>query len=232
MEPNTRAYLQHCGLFDGLEDAALDEVRRAASQVARQAGEFYFHQGEPAEVICLLLAGRVKLVQLSLDGQQVLMRMAAAGTLIGLISATPSSTYPVSAEAVEDCQALRWSAGAFAALAQRYPRITQNAMQMMAKYLQEYQDRLREMATERVERRLARGLLRLAHQVGQKTASGIEIAMTITRQDLAEMSGTTLFTASRILSEWERRGLIEAGREKVVILRPHDLARVAEDLKD
>ena len=101
-------------------------------------------------------------------------------------------------------------------------------MQLMTGYIQEMQARYRELATEKVERRIARTLLRLTAQMGVKLADGgIELAFT--RQDLAEMSGTTLFTISRVLSEWEKHGLVESGRERVVIRSPHGLVQIAEE---
>jgi len=101
-------------------------------------------------------------------------------------------------------------------------------MKLMTGYIQEMQQRYRELATEKVEQRLARTLLRLTAQMGVKQADG-GIELTFTRQDLAEMSGTTLFSASRVLSEWEKRGLVESGRERVVIRKPHELVKIAEE---
>jgi len=113
-------------------------------------------------------------------------------------------------------------------LMQTRPYLSVDLMKLMTTYIQEMQERYRELATEKVERRIARVLLRLAAQMGVKIDSGIEL--TFTRQDLAEMSGTTLYTVSRVLSEWERQGLVEAGRERVVIRNPHGVVRIAEEL--
>ncbi len=105
-----------------------------------------------------------------------------------------------------------------------------NALRFLAGRLHELQDRYRELATERVERRVARAVLRLARQAGRKTDAGILIDLPLSRQDLAEMTGTTLYTVSRILSSWESAGLVEVGRERVVIKRGHGLVSIAEDL--
>jgi CRP-like cAMP-binding protein len=93
------------------------------------------------------------------------------------------------------------------------------------------QERYRELATEKVERRIARSILRLTAQLGLKNADG-NIELALTRQDLAEMSGTTIFTASRVLAEWERNGLVETGRERVVLCKPHSLVQIAEELDE
>jgi CRP-like cAMP-binding protein len=111
---------------------------------------------------------------------------------------------------------------------QTRPYLSFDLMKLMTTYIQEMQERYRELATEKVERRIARALLRLAAQMGAKIEGGIELSFT--RQDLAEMSGTTLYTVSRVLSDWERQGLVEAGRERVVIRNPHGMVSIAEEL--
>jgi CRP-like cAMP-binding protein len=109
------------------------------------------------------------------------------------------------------------------------PYLSFDLMRLMTGYIQEMQERYRELATEKVERRIARALLRLTAQMGVKTRDG-DIELAFTRQDLAEMSGTTLYTVSRVLSEWEKRGVVESGRERVVIRNPHGLVQIAEEL--
>ena len=103
-------------------------------------------------------------------------------------------------------------------------------MDLMTGYIQEMQERYHELATERVQQRIARVLLRLAAQSGRKMESGVLIDLSFSRQDLAEMTGTTLFSVSRILNQWETQGLVKVGREKVVVVFPHGLVRIAEDL--
>ncbi len=110
----------------------------------------------------------------------------------------------------------------------RYPTFAFNAIQMMAAHTQEFQERFRQMATERVERRLAQTLIRLASQSGRKVPEGILIDLPLTRQDLGEMTGTTLYTVSRLLTQWENQGLIIADRERIVIRFAHGLVSIAE----
>ena len=89
-------------------------------------------------------------------------------------------------------------------------------MEAVAGRAQEFQSRLREVATERVPQRLAHMLLRLARQAGRPVANGTLIDFPLTRQDLAEMIGTTLYTVSRLLTEWSERGIVEIGRGQAV----------------
>ena len=90
------------------------------------------------------------------------------------------------------------------------------------------QNRVVEMSTEQVERRVARALLRLVNQTGRKTREGILIDFPISRQDIAEMTGTTLHTVSRLLSAWEASGIVRSGRQKVTVVEPHRLFLLAE----
>jgi hypothetical protein len=94
---------------------------------------------------------------------------------------------------------------------------------MVGARLQEAHTRVIEMSTEEVERRVARTLLRLANQAGRKVDRGIEIDFPISRQNIAEMTGTTLHTVSRILSAWEQAGIVESGRQRVTLRDAHRL---------
>ena len=101
-------------------------------------------------------------------------------------------------------------------------------MQTIGQRLQEAHTRIREMATEEVERRVAHAVLRLIRQAGKPEGTGIRIDFPITRQDIAEMTGTTLHTVSRILSAWEAKGLVEGGRQKLLVRDAHRLQLLAE----
>lgn len=217
-------------LFSGLAAKELAEMAAAAHYKQVLAGEFFFLQGDLSERIFLLGQGRLKLSQSTPDGQQLLLQVIEPGTLFGAVAMTQTKTYPVSAEAVDESRAAYWGKAEMMGFVQRFPRLALNAVQLMAEQVQALQARYREMVTERVERRLARTVLRLAAQSGRKVEDGVLIDLPLTRQDLAEMTGTTLYTVSRTLSQWEAQGLVAAGRERVVIRFPHGLVRIAEDL--
>ena len=205
-------------------------MRSAARLKHHQPGGVFFMQGDPADAVYSIETGRVRLSQVTAEGQQILLRVIGPGTVFGAIALARVDTYPVTAEAAEECTALVWPSSVLMGLVEQMPKLALNAIQLMAGHVQEFQDRFREMATQRVERRLARTLLRLASQTGRKTDEGVLIDLALTRQDLAEMTGTTLYTVSRILSQWETQGLVRSGRELVVIRYPHGLVKIAEDL--
>lgn len=222
--------LQQIPFFKDLPEKALSALISEAHQQTLEEGAFAFFQDDSAERIYVLMEGRLKLTQFAPDGQQVIMRVATPWMLIAAISMVSGAVYPVTAQAAENCRLMYWSQAEMLALIERFPRMALNAMRVLAGHVREFQDRYRELATERVERRLARTIIRLASQVGRKTDEGVLLDLPLTRQDLAEMTGTTLYTVSRILSSWESQGLVLAGRERVVIRFPHGLVRIAEDL--
>jgi CRP/FNR family transcriptional regulator, nitrogen oxide reductase regulator len=219
-------------LFLGLSAPDLAIILSQARELSFDDDSFVFYQDDPAERIFVLKSGRIKLYQIADDGQQVLMRVMTPGMLFAAISLVEGAVYPVSAEAAQPSKVLYWSQDTMLKLIERFPPMAINALKILAGHVREFQNRYRELATERVERRLARTVLRLVSQTGRKTEEGVLLDLPLTRQDLAEMTGTTLFTVSRILSQWESQGLVLASRERLVVRFPHGLVRIAEDLPD
>lgn len=215
-------------LFEGLAQSEIEKVLEQASQLRLEADAYFFHQGNHAKRIYILLSGQVKVIQLTAEGQQVVMRMVNPIELFGCIAALTGGEYPASAQATKECLALSLHQDDIHRMMSIYPRMAINAFQIMVKRTHELQDRYRELATETVERRLAHALLRLMEQSGVESDGVIRLDMPLSRQDLAEMIGSTLYTVSRILSGWESRGLVEAGREKIAIVRPQSLSLIAE----
>lgn len=216
--------------FQGLQPTELREVHRAAHFRRVERDTFFYHQGDPAIRFYILLTGQVKLTEVTADGQQLLVRFVSPGEALGIIAALENTFYPLSAQAVDDCLALAWDSQSLERLMERYPRIAINGLRLVSQRWHELEERYRELATEKVERRVAQTLLRLIRQVGRRVEGGILIDLPLSRQDLAEMTGTTLYTVSRILSQWEGQKLVETGRERVIVRYPHGLALIAEDL--
>ena len=117
-----------------------------------------------------------------------------------------------------------------AGLMERYPTLAINALRFVAARLHELQVQYRQLATEKVERRVARALLRLVQQAGRRVESGVLVDLPLSRDDIAQMTGTTLYTVSRIISRFEADGIVEAGRQRMVIRKPHALMSVADEV--
>jgi CRP-like cAMP-binding protein len=223
--------LSGCSLFSGLAEHELATIARAAQLRHSKADHFFFFQDDLATAFYLLLEGRVRIVQSTPEGHQVILRMIGPNELFGGVAFLGDVRYPASAQALTPSTALVWSGEIMERLMEQHPKIAFNLLQIVARRLQELQERFRELVTDRVERRVARTLLRLVRQAGRKVEDGILIDFPLSRQDLAEMAGTTLFSVSRILSGWEKQGFIKTGRQQILITSPHTLVTIAEDLE-
>ena len=217
-------------VFHAATEDDVHSIARLGIQRAVEEDSYFFFQGEKADYLHILLSGRAKLCTISVDGQQVNLRTLVPNQLFGAVGAVdPKANYPACAQALEDSTSLAIESDAFANLLTERPHLSFGLMRLMTGYIQEMQERYSELATERVEQRIARALLRLTAQSGRKNDQG-GIDLAFSRQDLAEMAGTTLYTVSRCLSAWEKRGIITTGRERVTVIDPHGLVRVADDL--
>jgi CRP-like cAMP-binding protein len=220
--------LGRSSILKKLDLPALKAIVDAATPQKVQRGGFFFYQGEPATSFFLLINGHVRLSQMADDGRQVIFHYFTAGETMGVAVAMVGVEYPVSAEAMSDALALGWDRNTSYELMEKYPQLAINSLELVAGRLWELQNRYRELATERVERRLARAILRLTDYFNHQSET--YPTLKLSRQDLAEMTGTTLFSVSRICSDWEQRGILASGREQITLLNKMDLQEIAEDL--
>jgi len=222
--------LRRVSVFQNATDDDLKLFSKNSIERSIEEGEFFFFQGDPAVYFYVLISGRAKLMQMNPAGQQVNLRTITEWQMFGALGAVrDNATYPATAQAMEHSTALAIKSDFLREMMQTRPYLSMDLMKLMTTYIQEMQERYRELATEKVERRIAHSLLRLVSQMGTKTPGG-GIELTFTQQELAEMSGTTLYTVSRVLSEWEKNGLVEAGRERVLVRKPHELVKISEGL--
>jgi CRP-like cAMP-binding protein len=219
-------------LFRGVALEALREVQAAASRRRFAAGETVFQQEDAAAMVYVVVVGRLRVTQTATDGQQIIIRYLGPGEVAGYASLIGGDVYPGTVVAVDDSHLIAMPSGVLRDIMARHASIAINAAQLLGARYRDLQVRLREMATEKVDRRIAHTLLRLAQQAGRRTARGVEIVFPLSRQDLAEMCGTTLHTASRTLSGWEARGIVDSGRRRVVIAKPDLLRDLAEADKE
>lgn len=220
-----RTVVRSLPLFERMSDADLDAFLGHASYRRVLQGEAVFKQGQQATSFYLLLDGRLKVTQVTGDGQQIIVRVVHPGELCGFAMALQRSDYPGTATAATDSVLLSWPSELWPQFVEQNGRLAASAIQTIGRQLEDAHTRIREMSTQEVERRVAHAIVRLSLQAGRKEASGIQIAFPISRQDIAEMTGTTLHTVSRILSAWETRGLVQCGRQKVII---RDICRLSE----
>ena len=222
--------LKQVVVFQHATDEDLELILKNSITRSIEEGSFFFMQGDEAHYLYILTSGQVKLMQSNPNGQQVNLRTIYPWQMFGALGAvrTDGAAYPASAQTLEDSTALATPSLFLRSMLETRPYLSFDLMNLMTSYIQEMQARYRELATERVEQRVANALVRLAGQSGIKSDKEAGIELSFSRQDLAEMTGTTLYTVSRLLSDWERRGIIKTGREKILVLNPHELVRIAD----
>jgi CRP-like cAMP-binding protein len=209
--------------FARLAPAAIREILDAAQPSRFGSGETVFAEGMPADRFFLLLDGYIRVIRTTPAGEQIIALHIPAGQLFGIAPALGYDHYPATAVTALESLVLSWPSRLWHDFVDRFAGFGPATNKTVGLRLTEMHERIVEMATLQVEQRIANAVLRLVHQVGRKTDEGIEIDFPITRQDLSEMTGSTLFTVSRLLSQWERDGIVKSTRKRVVVVDPHRL---------
>ncbi len=223
-----RSLIQALPVFSAMGEAELDDVIARAKSQRIPRGDAVFRQGEIAEAFFVLLHGRLKVVKVTPLGQQIIIRFVNPGDIYGIAKALRREDYPATATAVVDSVTLAWPAQIWDAFMASHPAFAVNVMQMMGERLQEAHTRLKELSTEEVEHRVAHTVLRLIAQSGRQTDEGVLVDFPVTQQEIAEASGTTLHSVSRVLSAWESAGLVSVGRRRIVVRDVQGLSELAE----
>lgn len=209
--------------FSMLERSQIRTILDQAISRRAEAGETIFEEDCAAERFFLLLDGTIRVVKITPDGGQVTSLHIPAGQLFGIAPAFGRDTYPASAVAASEVLYLSWPVSVWHPFVATYPGFATETYRTIGKRVDEMNTRIVEMSTQHVEQRIARALLRLVNQSGKHTDQGIEISFPITRQDVSQMTGTTLHTVSRLLSAWEKDGLVLSKRKKIIVCNAHRL---------
>ncbi len=207
-------------VFDGLTAAERGQWIEAARPREVRRNELVAHQGDQVREFALVESGLLKLVQLTPGGHELIVRFVGPGDPFGVVALLDTARYPMTAVAVERTRLLIWTDGVLRPLLDRFPRVRLNVTRELAAYMTDALTRVRELTTERVSQRLAHTLLRLMRQVGTPHGDGVLIAHPLTRQELADLTGTTLYTVSRTLSRWQSRGILQSTRRHLLVRAP------------
>ncbi len=226
--PENLAALCASAMFAGISKRELMEIASCARMRTFARDELLYIQGQAVRNLIVLQSGSVKHTQLSPNGDEVLLRMSGMGEALNPQADPNTCNHSCSARAMEQCSAWIWEYNRLQQLLDRYPQLRQNISRVLASRLHELEERFREVATEKVARRLALVMIRLLKQVGKQTEFGIHLSLS--REDLAQMTGTTLFTVSRLLSKWSEQGLVIPKREAVIVKDAEGLEDVDDEI--
>ncbi len=209
--------------FCQLDPRQLREILALSESRHLIGGASVFDEGEPTRRFHLLMSGNIRLVRLTAEGEQIIVLHIQAGQVFGIGAALGQDTYHASAIAAGDCRVLSWPNALWQGFSRTYDGFAAEIFRAYGARADEMSNRIVELSTKLVEQRIACALLRMITQSGRKVADGIEIGFPITRQNIADMTGTTLHAVSRVLSLWERDGVVKSTRCLVVVTDPHRL---------
>lgn len=220
--------LSHLPPFSKLDRRQIRAILDLAAARRYDSGVSIFDEGTKAERFFMLLDGYVRVVRITPTGEQVTALHIPAGQLLGIAKAIGKDTYPATAIAATGSIALSWPMHLWDRFVADYEGFATETYKTIGNRLGEINTRVVEMATQQVEQRVANALLRLINQTGRKVPNGIEIDFPITRQDLSELTATTLHTVSRLLSAWEKQGLVQSKRKRITVCNPHALVVLSQ----
>ena len=201
-------------LFDGLPDSVSQSISAAAVQRSIPVGREIFHDGEPKNSISVLLEGQAKVSWVDANGNEIILWLTSLGQFIGSLNLAPG-THSSTALALQPCKVLTWSLAAFEAILDRFPQVTRNVEQIIARQTADLSNRICEISTMPFWHHLARTLVRLTEQIGRSVNGHFEID--ITQEILGQMTSTTFYAINHQLSWWERQGLVGHRRCVVVV---------------
>ena len=220
--------VQHSPLFVDIPPGDCREIVSAARETEFSRRDTIFLDGDPIRHVILLTSGSAKVIKLGQSGTEVILRLVGPGEIVEVTGVPAQGRHRSMAQALADSTALIWEASAFQALAERFPALRRNILEVVAQRLQELEERYCEISTEKVATRLSHQLLRLFDQLARRVNGKRTLKINVSREELAQLIGTTLFTVSRLLSEWNERGVVTAGRECVSVHNIQALREFAE----
>jgi CRP/FNR family transcriptional regulator len=217
--------------FDGLRGfrtlsaAEREMIAKATREQRVGQGKIVFTEGQHADSLWAVKEGLIHIVKAGPGGREIVLEVIAPGELFGAVVALENRPYPASAVAAETSTVWRLSAALARDLCQKHPTLRSAILEQVTCRLRNAHERLRSVALERVEQRLARMLLTLADKIGQPGAGGT--VLNVTRQELADMIGTTVETTIRITSKWQQARIVESSRHRIGLADAAALQRIA-----
>lgn len=219
--------LSHFAPFARLSREQIRTILDLATARHLDAGNTVFEEGTVATRFYILLDGHISVIRSTADGDKVVMLHIPAGQLFGIAQALGHTHYPATAMTASDSVVLSWPSTLFDDFKTQYDGFATEVGSTVGARVEEISTRLVEIATQKVEQRVANAIARLIEQNGSAVDDGIEINFPITRKDLSELTATTLHTASRLLSSWDREGIIKSRRKRITVCDPQRLKTLA-----
>jgi CRP/FNR family transcriptional regulator, nitrogen oxide reductase regulator len=209
-------YFPHIEFLRGLGRPEIDLILSAAKRRRFSAKSVMTYQGEPSDHLLLLWRGRARYFVETRNGRKLILMWITPGSIFGgaALVSRPTS-YLVSTEAVRDSVVLVWDGPTIRDLARRFPLLFENVLSLAAEYISWYVAAHAALTSQTARERLAHVLAELAPTIGQNKQDGVELD--VTNEELANSANITPYTASRLISEWQRAGAIRKHRGRLLL---------------
>src|SRR5258708_22568226 len=218
MTDRSRSGIRNAAIFKGLSPNELNLVVNRASLQTVPKGAFLFRQEEPASKMFLLESGRVRLHEITADGQELLIRFVRPGEVFGDRGAIPGADYRASAATDAPARAYAWTTKTMVALLEEVPRLAVNLFTIATRYLHYSRERYRMLATAPVGRRIRWAVTELARTSGSTEGHATAIIGRALQRDIADLGVTTIYTVNRVLRGYAQRGILTRKRGRIVLL--------------
>ena len=218
------AALAHCPLFCGIPTAEHAGLLAAARAKGFTRGDSLYVDGAQVEEVLLITSGQVKITKFGESGAVAILGLSGPGDVLGTANLLSTGMHTATAEPVQSCRILAWRESTFKVILQRFPILYPNMVRADAEYLRQLEERFREMASDMVSQRVARQLVRLHGKAVLPGTDSTELCLS--HEELAQMTGTTLFSISRLLTEWEERGIVISRRQALTVLNVESLRAI------
>ncbi len=219
--------LKKIDFFKNLSDEELKELEPYLAIVSFGKKENIFSEGEAPEWFYIVLKGKVKVTKLSHEGKEIILEVISPYDIFGGVAVLRNFPYPANAVAMETSEVLRISRKNLMRLVDRFPNLMYCIALQLGDRMKSSYDSLKNIALERVEARIAALLLKLSNKVGVETAKGVLIDMRLTKQDVADMVGTTVETSIRTFSKFKKEGLVTDADGKIIIKNREGLMSIS-----
>jgi CRP/FNR family transcriptional regulator len=219
--------LRRTTIFRRLSPEDRQRLAAVAGTRAYDKGAVIFSEGDPSDQLFTVMDGRVKVVKTTARGTDVILEIFGPGDPLGAVAVYESRAYPATAVTLEPTTCLVVPRQAFFALLERYPTLVRGLLTGLTHRLVELTNRLAELSTGRVEARLARFFLKLARDIGQRRTDGIFVPLVLSRQEIADMIGTTIETSIRIMSRWGKEQLVRTDKDGFLVVDQAALETIA-----
>jgi CRP-like cAMP-binding protein len=213
--------LKKIDLFKNLSDAELKELAPYLTATTFKKKEEIFSEGDQPEWFYIVSSGKIKITKLSHEGKEIILELISPTDIFGGVAVLRNFPYPANAVAMENTEVIKISRKNLMRLVDRFPNLMYCIALQLGDRMKSSYDSLKNIALERVEARIAALLLKLAGKVGTETKEGLVIDMRLTKQDVADMVGTTVETSIRTFSKFRKQGLL-ADKDGKIIIKDRD----------